>query len=98
MLGRVAGLIGVGVGVGAAMAYWAARFVSVSLLFGIGARDARTFIVAAIVLAAVGAFAGWLPARRAGRIDSNQVLQERWKETSSLRTSGRIRRVHRGAV
>jgi ABC-type antimicrobial peptide transport system permease subunit len=35
-----------------------------------------TFISAAAVLMLIGALAGWLPARRAARIDPAQVLRE----------------------
>lgn len=76
VLGRVGWLIVFGVVAGAALAFWAARFVSASLLFGVDARDTQAFIGAAVVLGAVGVFAGWLPARRAARIDPTQVLRE----------------------
>jgi len=35
-----------------------------------------TVVGAASTLAAIGAFAGWLPARRASRIDPAEVLRE----------------------
>jgi ABC-type antimicrobial peptide transport system permease subunit len=35
-----------------------------------------TFAVAALVLVAIGALAGWVPARRASRIDPARVLRE----------------------
>ena len=39
-------------------------------------RDPGTLVGAAIVLGAVGAVAGWLPAHRASRIDPAEVLRE----------------------
>jgi ABC-type antimicrobial peptide transport system permease subunit len=76
ILSRVAWLVGVGVLVGAAASYWAAKFIGPALLFGLGARDARTFAIAAVVLIGVGLITAWLPARRASRIDPTQVLRE----------------------
>ena len=61
--------------VGTAASLWAARFVS-ALLFGLEPRDPTTLASAALVLAAIGGLAGWLPARRAARIDPAQVLRE----------------------
>ena len=72
---RAATLVGVGVVGGVAASLWASRFVS-SLLFGLQPRDPVTLAVAALVLAAIGGLAGWLPARRAARIDPAQVLRE----------------------
>jgi beta-lactamase class A len=62
VLGRVGLLVGAGVAVGAAVSLWAARFVS-TLLYGLEPRDPVTFVLGAAVLVAVGALAGWLPAR-----------------------------------
>jgi ABC-type antimicrobial peptide transport system permease subunit len=45
-------------------------------VFGVPPRDPATLAGAAIVLAAIGALAGWLPARRASRIDPAHVLRE----------------------
>ena len=75
VLSRVAWMVGAGVVVGSLGSYWAAGLVS-SLAWGVQARDAATFVLAAAVLAGVGAAAGWLPARRASRIDPARVLRE----------------------
>jgi hypothetical protein len=45
------------------------------LLHGVELRDPMTFGVAIVVLGAIAAFAGWLPARRASRIDPAAVLR-----------------------
>jgi predicted permease len=75
VLRRVALLVGAGIVVGAAISLWASRFVG-SLLYGLEPRDPVSFAAAAVLLAAIGAIAGWLPARRATRIDPAQVLRE----------------------
>jgi ABC-type antimicrobial peptide transport system permease subunit len=72
---RVAVLVGFGVIVGAVLSIWAAGLVS-TLLFGLQPRDPATLVAAAVVLSAVGGLAGWLPARRAARIDPARVLRE----------------------
>jgi len=46
-----------------------------SLLFGITAHDPLTLTAAAILLSAVGLAAGYLPARRAGRLDPMEALR-----------------------
>jgi predicted permease len=76
VLGRALWLVGIGVLLGAGAAWWLARFVGASLLFGLQPRDVRTFVTAAAILAVVGLAAGWLPARRASRIDPTEVLRE----------------------
>ncbi|HEY7194589.1 MAG TPA: FtsX-like permease family protein, partial [Gemmatimonadales bacterium] len=75
VLRRVAILVGVGVVVGAGASLWAARLVQ-TLLYGLQPQDPVTLAVASAVLVGIGALAGWLPARRASRIDPAQVLRE----------------------
>ncbi|HUR20229.1 MAG TPA: ABC transporter permease [Vicinamibacterales bacterium] len=75
VLRRVAWLVGLGVLMGGAGSYWATSLVS-SLMWGVKARDIGTLAVAVAVLASVGAIAGWLPARRASRLDPGAVLRE----------------------
>jgi predicted permease len=45
------------------------------LLFGVGPRDPATLLVSGLVLFVVALAAGWLPARRATRIDPIQALR-----------------------
>ncbi|HEX5603060.1 MAG TPA: ABC transporter permease [Pyrinomonadaceae bacterium] len=59
-------LFGLVIGLGGAFAL--TRLMS-SLLFGVSTTDAATFVLVAIGLAIVGAFACYLPARRATRVD-----------------------------
>jgi ABC-type antimicrobial peptide transport system permease subunit len=46
----------------------AARVIQ-GLLFGVAPHDPATFIGVAILMAAIGTVACWIPARRAARID-----------------------------
>jgi putative ABC transport system permease protein len=75
VLARAALLVAVGVVAGGALSRGASRYVA-PLLFGLPPRDPATFVLAAVTLAAIGALAAWLPARRAARIDPAQVLRE----------------------
>ena len=75
VLRRAAILIGIGIIAGAAVSLWVSRFVS-PLLFGLQPRDPVTLVAAIFLLATIGMLAGWLPARRASRIDPARVLRE----------------------
>ena len=74
ILGRIVVLVGIGVIAGLAISLWAARFIQ-SQLFGLEPRDPVTLAAAATVLFAIAILAGWLPARRAARIDPVIVLR-----------------------
>ena len=58
VLSRVTRLVAAGVVIGAGLSLWASTFVA-TLLYGLEPRDPATLAGAAIVLAAVGAAAGW---------------------------------------
>jgi ABC-type antimicrobial peptide transport system permease subunit len=75
VLARVGLLVGAGVVAGTALSLWLSRFVA-PLLYGLQPRDPVTLSAAALTLAAVGALAAWLPARRASRIDPARVLRD----------------------
>jgi putative ABC transport system permease protein len=75
VLRRVAVLVGMGIIAGAGASLWASRFVA-TLLYGTQPWDVSTLAAAIAVLAAIGALAGFLPARRASRIDPARVLRE----------------------
>ncbi len=75
VLGRVALLVGAGVIVGGAASLAATKYVA-ALLYGLQPHDPLTFASAAAVLCTIGGLAGWLPARRASRIDPARVLRE----------------------
>jgi len=46
------------------------------MLYGLAPRDPLTFAGGAATLIAVAAFAAWLPAYRASRIDPAEILRE----------------------
>jgi predicted permease len=75
VLRRVAMLVAAGVVAGAGASLLTAKYVA-TLLYGLQPRDPVTFASAAAVLCTIGALAGWLPARRASRIDPARVLRE----------------------
>jgi ABC-type antimicrobial peptide transport system permease subunit len=75
VLRRVGLLVGAGVVLGALASWWSAPLVQ-ALLYGVDPRDPWLFVLAALVLAACGALAGWGPARRAARIDPVETLRE----------------------
>ena len=64
-------LPGVALGLGAAVT--TTRLIS-SLLFGLAATDPVTLIVAALLLIVVAAFAGYLPAHRAAKLNPMEAL------------------------
>jgi predicted permease len=65
----------IGIAAGALLSLWLVPFIG-TLVWGLAPRDPATFAGAAAMLAAVGALAAWLPARRASRIDPAVALRE----------------------
>ena len=74
ILGHSVRLTLIGVGLGLAGAFALMRFLT-SLLFGVRAYDAVTFIGVPVLLAAVAIAASYLPARRAVRVDPMVALR-----------------------
>jgi predicted permease len=74
VMGRVAALVAAGLAAGLGLSLWAAGFLR-ALLFDLDPHDAATFAAAVAALAAVGLTAGWLPARRASRLDPAAILR-----------------------
>ena len=61
-------LLAIGLGAGVAGAY-AAAGLNRGLLFGVAPDDPTTFLGAALLMAAIGILACWIPALRAARVD-----------------------------
>jgi predicted permease len=74
IMGQTLGLAAIGIFLGAAASLALARALS-GLLFGVTARDAVTFLGMPVVLTLVALAAGYLPARRASRIDPAVALR-----------------------
>ncbi len=74
ILGEVAVLIAIGVVVGVGLTLAGSKAAS-SLLFGLKARDPLTLVLAAVILAAIGFAASFIPARRASRLDPMVALR-----------------------
>jgi predicted permease len=67
-------LVALGAGIGMAAALATTRLVS-NLLFGLTSTDPLTLMLATVLLLAVAALAGYLPARRAARVDPLVALR-----------------------
>jgi ABC-type antimicrobial peptide transport system permease subunit len=63
-----------GVGIGLTVAYGVTRYVE-SMLFGIAPRDLSTFALATLILTVVAGLAGYIPARRASKVDPMIALR-----------------------
>jgi putative ABC transport system permease protein len=61
-------LLAMGLVLGVAGAFFATRVMR-GLLFGVAPHDPATFIGVAVMMAAIGMVACWIPALRAARID-----------------------------
>jgi len=61
-------LVVIGLALGVTGAFFAARIIR-GLLFGVAPNDPTTFVGVAVMMAAIGLLACWIPARRASRID-----------------------------
>ena len=75
VVSRLAVVVAAGILAGAAASVWASTLVR-TLVYDVQPRDPATLAGAAAVLALVGLLAGWLPARRAARIDPVAVLRD----------------------
>lgn len=67
-------LLSVGIVVGIVMALEASRLIS-TLLFGLKPTDPLTIASAALLMVVAAAFAGYVPARRASRVEPMVALR-----------------------
>jgi ABC-type antimicrobial peptide transport system permease subunit len=74
ILRDVAIVTSVGLVLGAVGGLASGRFVG-SLLYGLSAGDLETLLVSAAALAVVAVVAGFVPARRAGRVEAMECLR-----------------------
>jgi predicted permease len=74
IMGESQVLVGIGLVVGLGAALATSRLVA-TLLFGVQPTDTATIAAAMLVMTAVSAFAGYLPARRAARVDPMVALR-----------------------
>jgi predicted permease len=74
VLGESLRLVALGVAIGVGVALAAGRLVT-TLLFGVAPADPNTLVLAIVVMTAVSVLAGFLPARRASRVDPLVALR-----------------------
>jgi putative ABC transport system permease protein len=74
VLGETATLVGLGLALGCAGSVALARLLA-GFLFGVTALDPQTFILVPLALGAIGLLAGYVPARRATRIEPMAALR-----------------------
>jgi len=74
VLGRAAWLLGLGLALGLAAALASARLLA-AYLFRVPARDPLTLAAVALLLAAAGLWAAYLPARRAAQVSPVEALR-----------------------
>jgi len=75
MLGRGLRPVAAGILIGLPAAWWACRFVA-SMLYGMRPFDAVTIVAAVAMLAVVAIAAGFVPARRAAKVDPMAALRQ----------------------
>lgn len=74
VVGQALRLVGVGLVVGLALSIVLGRAMR-TLLFGVSPTDPMTLVTVAVILTAVALLAGYLPARRASRVDPVRALR-----------------------
>jgi len=75
VVGKTLALAGTGVAIGAALSLVGTRWIS-SVLYGVDPTDPFTFAGMAVILLTTAMLAGYLPARRASRIDPTTAFRQ----------------------
>jgi ABC-type antimicrobial peptide transport system permease subunit len=75
VMGESMTLVIIGIVIGVAVALGLSRLIA-TLLFGLAPTDALSLATAVLLMIAVSAFAGYLPARRASRVDPMVALHQ----------------------
>jgi ABC-type antimicrobial peptide transport system permease subunit len=74
ILGQVLRIVAIGMVIAISVAFVGGKLVA-GMLFGVSVMDPAAIVIAASVLAAVAAIAGFVPARRASRVDPMVALR-----------------------
>src|SRR5713226_7863326 len=74
ILRETLGLTSIGIALGLACALVASQLIA-NMLYGVSAQDPVTLAAASVVLSGVAVVAGWIPARRAMRVDPMVALR-----------------------
>jgi predicted permease len=74
VLGEVVRVVLIGTAIALPVAFFCSRLVT-GMVFGVSVTDPGTIIVSSLILLAVAAVAGFLPARRASRVDPMVALR-----------------------
>jgi predicted permease len=75
VLGDATRLVGIGLVAGLGLAWWGSSLVS-TMLFGLKPTDALTISTSVLILTAVALAAGFIPARRASRVEPMTALRQ----------------------
>jgi putative ABC transport system permease protein len=74
VIGEGLWLIVIGLSIGVGLAVTVARYLQ-SQLFGVGAFDISTYLIATVVVTLACSFASWLPARTAAASNALDVIR-----------------------
>lgn len=87
VLREVIAWVAVGIALGLPVTLEGGKLVEKSL-YGLSANDPLSLVAACVVLAVAGVVAGYLPARRASRVDPVVALRYEWRSIQPASVSG----------